>query len=110
MDSIRNAEGTASIYSLSDGTTIVRLENLQSVNGPDVRVLLSAYPQPNTAEDLAEVAQFQLDLGPLKGNVGNQNYEITDPAFNIDNYLDGSVVLYSTRYDIIFSFAPLTVP
>lgn len=110
MDSIRNAEGTASIYSLSDGTTIVRLENLNAINGPDVRVLLSAYPQPNTAEDLAEVAQFQLDLGVLKGNVGNQNYEITDPAFNIDNYLDGSVVLYSTRYDIIFSFAPLSVP
>lgn len=110
LDSMRSAEGTASIYRLSDGRTIVRLENLNAINGPDMHVLLSAYPRPSTRQELDQAPQFELDLGPLKGNVGNQNYVINDPAFNIENYLEGSVVLYSTRYDLVFSFAPMTVP
>lgn len=110
LDAIRYAEGTASIYRLSDGRTIVRLENLNTINGPDLHVLLTAYPQPTTREELDQAPQFELDLGPLKGAQGNQNYEITDPAFNIDNYTEGSVVIYSTRYDLVFSFAPLSPP
>ena len=56
------------------------------------------------------MAQYQIDLGELKGNLGNQNYEITDPAFNVENYTSGSVVLYSARYQLVFSFAPLSAP
>jgi hypothetical protein len=110
LDAMRGATGTASLYRLSDGRTIVRLESLDAINGPDMRVLLSAYPRPATQEELEQVPQYQIDLGEMKGNQGNQNYIITDPAFNIDNYQEGSVVLYSTRYQLIFSFAPLAVP
>jgi hypothetical protein len=110
LDPMRSALGSASIYKLSDGRTIVRLQNLDALNGPDMHVLLSAYPQPTTREELDQVKQYEIDLGPLKGNQGNQNYIITDPAFNIDNYTQGSVVLYSTRYDLVFSFAPLAAP
>ncbi len=110
LDSIRGAQGTASIFRLSDGRVIVRLQGLDAINGPDLHVLLSAYPRPTTKEELAQVAQLQLDLGALKGNVGNQNYVIDNPAFNIDNYREGSVVLYSTRYELVFSFAPLAPP
>lgn len=105
---IRRATGTATIYRLSDGRRVLRLENLDALNGPDLHVLLSAYPTPTTQEDLDQVPQLQLDLGPLKGALGNQNYIIEDPAFNADNYVEGSVVLYSTRYEIVFSFAPLS--
>jgi hypothetical protein len=110
LDAMRGATGTASIYRLSDGRTIVRLETLDAINGPDMHVLLSAYPQPSTQEELDQVPQYQIDLGELKGNQGNQNYVIDDPAFNIDNYQEGSVVLYSTRYNLVFSFAPLAPP
>ena len=107
---IRLASGTASIYRLSDGRRVVRLENLDALNGPELHVLLSAYPNPTTQQDLDQVAHLQIDLGPLKGNIGNQNYMIEDPAFNIDNYTNGSVVLYSTPYEIIFSYASLRPP
>ena len=110
LDAMRYASGSATIYKLSDGRTIVRLENLEALNGPDMRVLLTAHPQPKTQEELDQVAQYQIDLGELKGNIGNQNYEITDPAFNVENYTNGSVVLYSARYELIFSFAPLAPP
>ncbi len=107
IDPIREARGTASIFALSDGRMIVRLQNLEAIGGPELHVLLSAYPRPTTREELDQVPQFEIDLGPLKGTLGNQNYIIDDPAFNIDNYREGSVVLYSMRYDLVFSFAPL---
>ncbi len=110
LDAMRGATGSASMYRLSDGRTIVRLETLDAINGPDMHVLLSAYPRPATQEELDQVPQYQIDLGELKGNQGNQNYVIDDPAFNIDNYQEGSVVLYSTRYHLVFSYAPLAPP
>ncbi len=110
LDPMRGAVGVASLYRLSDGRALVRLEGLELINGPDMHVLLSAYPRPASKEELDQVPQFQIDLGALKGDRGNQNYIITDPAFNVDNYQQGSVVLYSTRYDLVFSYASLAPP
>ncbi len=110
LSAIREAEGTASIYRLSDGRTIVRLENLDAIQGPELHVLLSAYPRPSTKEELDQAPQLEIDLGPLKGNQGNQNYPIEDPTFNIENYTEGSIVLYDARYELVFSFAPLSAP
>ena len=45
-----------------------------------------------------------LDLGPLKGNRGNQNYEI--PA-DVDLSEYGSVVIYCQPFHVIFATAPL---
>ncbi len=110
LNAIRSAQGSASLYRLSDGRTIVRLQNLDAINGPEMHVLLSAYPRPSTKEELDQVPQYQIDLGPLKGSQGNQNYVIEEPTFNVENYTEGSIVLYSARYQLVFSFAPLTSP
>ena len=107
---IRSATGSATIYRLSDGRRLLRLENLDAYGGPDMHVLLTAYPNPTTQEELDQVASLQIDIGPLKATEGNLNYFIEEPTFNVENYQDGSVVLYSTRYEIIFSFAPLSPP
>lgn len=107
VDAIRSATGTASLYRLSDGRRLLRIEDLDAIGGPDMHVLLTAHPAPRSREDLDSAARFQLDLGALKAVQGNQNYTIDDPAFNFDNYTEGSVVLYSMRYDEIFSYAPL---
>ncbi len=107
LDPMRGASGTATIVRLSDGRNIVRLEGLDVINGPDLHVLISAYPRPTTREELDQVQQYEIDLGVLKGDQGNQNYIITDPTFNIDNYQQGSIVLYSARYNLVFSYAGL---
>ncbi|MBI5961373.1 MAG: DM13 domain-containing protein [Chloroflexi bacterium] len=108
IDPLRGAIGTASIYRLSDGRDVLRVEDFDAINGPDLRVLLSAHPRPATKEELDQSPQYQVDLGALKGDQGNQNYLILDPSFNIDNYTGGSVVIYSARYDLVFSYASLT--
>jgi hypothetical protein len=110
VDAIRSATGTASIYRLSDGRRLLRIDGLGAIGGPDLHVVLSAYPAPKSRDDLDQVSQYEIDLGALKSTEGNQNYLIEDPAFNVDNYTEGSVVLYSVRYDDIFSYAPLTSP
>jgi len=110
LDPVRGALGTASLYRLSDGRRLLRLEGLEAVGGPELHVLLSAYPNPTTQSDLDQMPQYQLDLGPLKSGAGSQNYLITDPAFNVERYTSGSVVIYSLPYETIFSYASLSAP
>jgi hypothetical protein len=65
-DGFHNAEGVAKIIQLADGTDILRLENFKATNGPDLYVYLS------TDKTNADI----VNLGRLKGNIGNQNYLI----------------------------------
>lgn len=67
--------GTATVYALEDGSRTLRLEDFESTNGPDLYVYLTAADHADTDDDLdADV----VDLGRLRGNIGNQNYEIPD--------------------------------
>jgi hypothetical protein len=59
-------------YPLSDGAQVLRFEDFSATNGPDLHVLLATNPAPASRVDLGDY----LDLGSLKGNVGNQNYDI----------------------------------
>ena len=44
------------------------------------------------------------DLGRLKGNIGNQNYEVPD---DVDVDAQMSVIIYCKPFSVIFSVAPL---
>ena len=65
-DGIHNAEGVAKVIALDDGTSVLRLENFKATNGPDLYVYLAT---DKSASDI-------VNLGRLKGNIGNQNYPI----------------------------------
>jgi flagellar basal body-associated protein FliL len=65
-DGFHNAEGSAKVIPLGDGNTILRLENFKSTNGPNVHLYLAT---DKSASDF-------IDLGKLKANNGNQNYNI----------------------------------
>jgi hypothetical protein len=99
-DSSHRASGTATFYQLEDGTRILRFEDFQVTNGPDLRVLLVPAADPQSREDVAGY----LELAPLTGNVGNQNYVIPD---DVDLSLYGSVVIYCTPFHVIFGVATL---
>jgi Electron transfer DM13 len=99
-DSFHQGSGQAGIYQLPDGTYTLRLESFSVTNGPDLHVLLASNPAPVDSDGLGEY----IDLGELKGNLGNQNYEIptgVDPA----SYK--SVVIYCLPFHVVFSIAPL---
>ena len=102
-DRFHQGSGDAKVFRLPDGRTILRFENFNVTNGPALSVLLSSNPTPALDGDLGDY----VDLGPLKGNIGNQNYEIMD-SINVDDYK--SVIIYCVPFHVIFSTATLEQP
>ncbi len=101
-DSFHKGSGRAGIYTLPEGGHLLRLEDLRVTNGPDLHVFLSAGEDPRSRGAVRD-GGF-IDLGSLKGNIGNQNYNI--PAGEeISKYR--SVVIYCVPFNVIFSVAPL---
>ena len=93
--------GTASLIRLADGRTIVRLSNFKTSNGPDVKVWLSVNPA-SKAKD-ARSGKY-VNLGDLKGNVGNQNYDVPVAAAG-ETW--NSVVIWCDRFSVPFGAANL---
>ena len=101
-DRFHKGSGSATIYRGSDGAHLLRFEDFSVTNGPALKVILS--PHPN-ARNSAEVhLEGYVHLGVLKGNIGNQNYEL--PA-DLDLSTIGSVIIYCEPFSVVFSVAPL---
>ena len=95
--------GTASVHDLGGGNRVLRLTDFATSNGPDVRVYLIA---ARDASDNATVTKAgYLELGKLKGNEGDQNYEI--PA-GTDLTKYRAVTIWCRRFGVNFATAPLT--
>ena len=96
------SKGTASIYQLADGKRILRFTNFETSNGPDVHVYLIAANDASDSETVKK-AGF-LELGSLKGNIGDQNYEIPGDA-DLAKYR--AVTIWCKRFSVNFGTAPL---
>jgi hypothetical protein len=96
------SKGTATIHQLADGKRLLRLTNFETSNGPAVYVYLVAAKdaQDNDTVKYAET----LNLGTLKGNKGDQNYEV--PA-DIDFAKYQAVTIWCKRFSVNFATAPL---
>ncbi len=101
-DAIHKGTGTALLYALPDGRHVVRFEDFRATNGPALVVYLAEHENPTSAADVTD-HRF-VNIGKLKGNVGNQNYEI--PA-NIDISPYRSVVIWCELFGVLFSPAAL---
>lgn len=99
-DDQHRGSGTATIYKLEDGSRLLRFEEFEVTNGPDLHVYLVPHEDPTSSDDLAGY----VDLGSLKGNIGDQNYEIPD---EVDISEFGSVVIYCVPFHVFFSIASL---
>ncbi|HRH23869.1 MAG TPA: DM13 domain-containing protein [Candidatus Magasanikbacteria bacterium] len=83
-----------------DGKKILRFENLDVLNGPDLRVFISKSTYVKSSGDLGE----HIELGKLKGNKGNQNYEIPD---DLDVTRYNTVIIYCNPFSVVFNTARL---
>src|ERR1044071_4166816 len=95
-------KGVATVYQTADGRKTLRLSDFQTSNGPDVQVYLGAAPDADDNETVTR-AGF-LHVGALKGNVGDQNYELPD---DVDLSKYKSVTIWCRRFGVNFATAPL---
>ena len=93
-DGVHETEGDAQIITLEDGSQYVRFENFKSTNGPDLYVYLAT---DDKATDF-------VNLGLLKGNIGNQNYEIPE-GVDLSKY--NKVLVWCKAFSILFGSAEL---
>jgi hypothetical protein len=93
-DGFHKVEGLAKVLTLADGKTFLRLENLKATNGPDLYVYLS------TGKGVSDI----VNLGRLKGNIGNQNYEIPTGT-DLTKY--NTVLIWCKAFSTLFGSAKL---
>lgn len=94
-----SASGKAQAINLAEGGNVLTLTDFEVDNGPDLRVYLVAGP----ATTEGKVEDF-VDLGGLKGNVGNQQYELPG---NLDVGRYSTVVIWCRAFSVLFARAPL---
>lgn len=99
-DSFHQAKGTATIYNHS-GDLFLELSNFEVTNGPDLFVNLSKHPSPRNKEELGDTT---IQLARLKGNIGNQVYQIPS---DVDISSFESAVIYCKAFGVIFGTANL---
>src|SRR6202167_1935741 len=94
--------GTATIYRMGDGTRVLRFTGFSTSNGPDVHVYIVA---SDDAKDIVTGKQAGfIDLGVIKGNIGDQNYTLGD---DVDLAKYRSVSIWCKRFGVNFGVAAL---
>jgi hypothetical protein len=95
-DGFHHVEGNVKVISLTNGNKILRLDNFKSTNGPNVHVYLSTSYLPTD----------YVDLGKLKANNGNQNYDIPSGT---DITKHNIVLIWCKDFSVLFGSAVLMV-
>lgn len=94
-DGFHMASGQVKVLQVPEGTQLLRFENLDVTNGPDLYVYLS---KDTTADDF-------VSLGRLKGNMGNQNYPIPE---NTDLEKYDTVLIWCQAFSTLFGSSKLS--
>jgi Electron transfer DM13 len=101
---VHATSGRATVYQEADGNLVLRLTNFKTSNGPDVHVILVATKETTDDANFLKDNTEKVELGKLKGNEGDQNYEI--PA-GTDLTKFRAVSIYCERFNANFGAAPL---
>jgi pentapeptide MXKDX repeat protein len=101
---VHKTEGRATVYQEADGKLVLRLTSFKTSNGPDVHVILVAAKDASDDTNFLKSNSERIELGKLKGNEGDQNYEIPGGT---DLTKFRTVSIYCERFDANFGAAPL---
>ena len=93
------ARGTASALRLDGGRRVLTLTGFDVANGPDLRLYLVAGPAATEGQ-----VKDLVDLGSLKGNVGDQQYDLPR-SVDLDRH--ATVVVWCRAFSVLFARAPL---
>ena len=93
--------GRARVLELPGGRRYVRFDRFRTSNGPALKVYLSAAPASGPGDAFDD---RYVNLGDLKGNIGEQNYAIPRDV-DLDRYR--SVVVWCKRFSVPFGAAAL---
>ena len=109
IDAEHGTSGRAVIYLRDDGSRYLRLEGFETSNGPDVHVWITDQQSGGDCEGCSDSWGIYDDgdyvkLGSLKGNIGDQNYEIPGDA-DLGNMK--SVVIWCDRFNVAFGTAAI---
>jgi hypothetical protein len=100
-----DSSGSVVVLRLPDGSRVLRLQDLQTSNGPRLQVWLSGAPVLPGSDGwhVFDDGQY-VNLGDLKGNIGSSNYPI--PA-EVDLADLTSVSIWCARFNVSFAAATL---
>ena len=101
---VHSTSGRASVYKGPDGKLTLRLTKFKTSNGPDVHVLLIAANDAQDNDNFLKNNVERIELGKLKGNEGDQNYDIPRGT---DLTKFHTVAIYCERFNANFGTAPL---
>ncbi|WP_286260139.1 DM13 domain-containing protein [Streptomyces graminofaciens] len=102
-----DTSGSVRLLRLADGSYVLRLVDLDTSNGPDLRVWLSDAPVEKGRDGwhvFDDDGYEHVSLGGLKGNKGDQNYQL--PA-DVDPTAYTSVSIWCERFNVSFGAAEL---
>ncbi len=100
-DSFHKGSGKVKVFQSGDGTKLLRLEDFEVTNGPDLFIYLT---EKGNVQSSSDVKEGFYDLARLKGNKGNQNYVLPNEV-NLDDYQ--GVAIYCRAFSTLFSAADL---
>ena len=95
---VHPGEGTATLIDTAEGSTVLTLTDFATDNGPDLLVYLVPADAPDGSID------GFVDLGPLRGNIGDQQYEVPS---DVDAGEGWRVVIWCRAFAVNFTEATL---
>jgi len=96
-------QGIAKVLTDGSSQRFLRFEQFSTDNGPDLNVYLTTADANAPEGDFDDDGEY-VDLGNLKGNIGDQNYEIP-PDVDLDRF--NTVVVWCVRFSSAFTAADL---
>lgn len=103
IDALRSARGNVTVYRLIDDSVLLRLDDLEVTNAPQLAVYLSSSESPQSIEELGGIVPEFL-VGELSGTLGAQQFVIPR-ELRLERYR--SAVIVSEGLQLIYGVARL---